>query len=99
MEQKRFLGLYLTPRKEYRKEIARLEELYQQEKTKSSTLMKERNDAFARLHQYRNDFESLEKKCSEVLDSLAQWKQKYHDLLKDTPARGKGGKFVKRNKA
>lgn len=78
MEQKKFLGIDITPRKEYRKEIVRLES-------------------------------ELKRKCEEVeleeyeREALAQerneWRQKYYNLLEDTPARGKGGKFVKRNKS
>ena len=78
MNQKLFLGIDVTPRKEYRQEIARLnDELFkQQEKCK---------------------YEEKERKA--LADERTHWKQKYHDLLADTPARGKGGKFVKRNKS
>lgn len=77
MKQKRFFGIDVTPRKEYRKEIARLEALY--------------NKKCEECEQ-----EEYERKM--IADERNQWKQKYYNLLHDTPARGKGGKFVKRNK-
>lgn len=78
MKQKFFLGIDVTPRKEYRQEIARLnEELF---KKKEECKLEENERQL--LAEERN-----------------HWKQKYHDLLADTPARGKGGKFIKRNKS
>ena len=41
---------------------------------------------------------NLERERDAIADERTQWKQKYYDLRNDTPARGKGGKFVKRNK-
>ena len=43
------------------------------------------------------ELEGKERKA--LAEERNHWKQKYHDLLADTPARGKGGKFVKRNKS
>ena len=77
MKQKKFLGFDLTPRKEYRKEIARLRE----------ELLKKKEEC---------ELEEHDRKA--IADERNQWKQKYYNLLNDTPARGKGGKFVKRNK-
>lgn len=78
MKQKFFLGIDVTPRKEYRQEIARLRE----------ELFKKKEEC---------EFEQKEREL--LAEERNQWKQKYHDLLEDTPARGKGGKFVKRNKS
>lgn len=77
MKQKKFLGFDVTPRKEYRKEIAKIEGLYL-EKCKELDLVIKENKTF--------------------VEERNQWKQKYYNLLNDTPARGKGGKFVKRNR-
>ena len=78
MNQKFFLGIDVTSRKEYRQEIARLrEELFK-----------------------KNEECELERNERKLLaEERTHWKQKYHDILADTPARGKGGKFVKRNKS
>ena len=78
MEQKKFLGIDVTPRKEYRKEIARLRE----------ELFKKNEEC---------ELEENERKL--LAEERNEWRQKYYDLLADTPARGKGGKFVKRNKS
>lgn len=78
MEQKKFLGIDITPRKEYRKEIIRLE----------SELKRKREECA---------LEEFERKA--IAQERNEWRQKYYDLLADTPARGKGGKFVKRNKS
>lgn len=78
MKQKFFLGIDVTPRKEYRKEIARLREELFKKKEKC-------------------ELEENERKL--LAEERTHWKQKYHDLLTATPARGKDGKFVKRNKS
>ena len=78
MEQRKFLGFDVTPRKEYRKEIARLrEELYK-----------------------KNEECELEKNERKLLaDERTHWKNKYYELLKDIPARGKDGKFIRQDKS
>ena len=78
MKQKFFLGIDVTSRKEYRKEIARLETLYKRK---------------------YEECELEEKERKLLAEERTHWKQKYYNLLADTPARGKGGKFVKRNKS
>lgn len=78
MKQKFFLGIDVTSRKEYRKEIARLHE---------------------ELFKKNEECESEKKERKALAEERTHWKQKYYNLLADTPARGKGGKFVKRNKS
>ena len=77
MKQKFILGIDITPRKEYRKEIARLQE---------------------ELSRKKEECELEEKERKLLADERNQWRQKYYNLLNDTPARGKGGKFVKRDR-
>lgn len=77
MKQIKFLGIDLTPRKEYRKVIAELT---------------------SNLYVEREKVKRLERERDAIADERTRWKQKYYDLRNDTPARGKGGKFVKRNK-
>lgn len=74
--------------------------------------IKEKDDALAvvnnELHEKLAKMDELyKKKCEEcafeeqervmLAEERNSWRQKYYDLLKDTPARGEGGRFVKRD--
>ena len=67
------------------------------------TPRKEYRQEITRLHEElfrkKEECESEKKERKALAEERTHWKQKYHDLLADTPARGKGGKFVKRNKS
>lgn len=50
------------------------------------------------LQQKKSEVEYAFAERNKAFADAADWKQKYEQLLADTPARGKGGKFVRRPK-
>lgn len=110
MEKRTFLGIDTTPRREL---WARIEELEleldaQLEKRgkleRSLDESKNVNTAYARelsreKRARANHEQTLKQQIASLQADRAAWREKYHTLLDDTPARGKGGRFVKRNAA